>query len=182
MKSLQLGLLTLFAGTAIVSASVPGLTYTPAPPNEVVSGGLTLKAVASAANGWVLPGGTFAFVLKYKTGASPVASASISTTLHNASVFITSTPSPASGNGTSGSPLTYNLGPLAANASGSIVIEARAKTLAEDTDVIWKNISADVTLSVIGQSPVSGRTHGQRHVGGDVLPDDVRVFGQGLGA
>jgi M6 family metalloprotease-like protein len=86
--------------------------------------------------------------------------------LHNASVFQTSTPAAGSGNGTPGSPLTYSLGDvfgvLPAGATGQIVIEARAKSLAEDPEVMWKDISADVTLQTTGQVALPARTRGPK--------------------
>ena len=162
MKSRVLGLLLLVGSAAIVSAATFFIPYTPAPSNILSSGGLTLKAKTFAANGWTLPGGEFPLVLAYNTGGAPVAGATVSVTLHSASVFVASTPSPTSGNGTAGSPLQYTIGLTPANTRGSIVIRVRARTLAEDPQVVWKDVSADVSMTVIGQSAVTGRTHGPK--------------------
>jgi len=156
------GLGLVLGATTLVSSALTMITYTPAPPNEVTSGGLTLKAIASAPNGWVQPGVSFGYVLSYKTGAAAVASATLSVTLSDASVYMSSTPAPLSGNGTSGSPLAYTLGPVAANSSGSIVITARAKDTTEDPEVMWKPIPADVSMTVLGQSAVAIRSHGPK--------------------
>ncbi len=163
MKSRFLGLMLLVSSAAIVSAAGSFfIPYTPAPSNILNSGGLTLKAQAFAADGWTPPGAEFPLVLAYTTGGNAVAGATVSVTLHSASVFVASTPAPTSGNGTAGSPLQYTIPLVPANSRGSIVIRVRARTLVEDPQVIWKDVSADVSMTVIGQSAVTGRTHGPK--------------------
>jgi M6 family metalloprotease-like protein len=156
------GALALAGSATLVSALAVPQLYTPAPPNEATSGGLSFRVLAPASNGWVPPGGAIPYVLKYKTAATPVTSATVSVTLPSSALFVKATPTATSGNGTSGSPLLFNIGPVASNSSGSIVIEALAKTLAQDPQVMWKNLSADVTLTVLGQSAVALRSHGPK--------------------
>ncbi len=130
--------------------------------NTVTSGGLTVTAKVFTSGGWVLPGGSFPLVLSYSAGESGAPASTISVTLHPASVFEQATPPPASGTGVAGSPLVFNLPAQDANAVGKIIVEARGKSLAEDPEVVWKDISADVTVAVSGQSPVAARTHGPK--------------------
>ena len=75
------------------------------------------------------PQGVFPVVLIYQAGAATVTDVTITVTLHNAAVFVNSTPAADSGNGTAGSPLVYTIPAVAANGTGQIVIEARAKSL-----------------------------------------------------
>ena len=130
--------------------------------NKVTVGGLTLHARMLATAGKVAPGETFPIVLLYQAGGTAVTGVNITVTLHNASIFLTSTPAQTSGNGTSGSPLTYSIPLVAANGTGQIVIEGRAKDLTEDPEVMWKDISADVTLAAGGQGPAPAKTHGPK--------------------
>jgi len=136
----------------------------PFPPveNRVTNGGLTLLAKVFSPNGKVKPGETFPLVLTYQAGGTGAANVTIRVTLHSASIFQQSTPAPASGNGTAGSPLVYTITAVAPNGTGQIVIEARAKNLTEDPEVMWKDISADVTLAVGLQGPLPARTHGPK--------------------
>src|SRR5689334_10225398 len=162
MKARSLGLMLLISSTAIVSASVPFIPYTPEPGNILTSGGLTLKAQALAPNGWVPPGTEYPIVLAYTTGGTPAAGVSIDVTLHTASVFIASTPAPVSGDGTSGSPLHYTIAAVPANTRGSIVVRVRSRTLVEDPQAIWKDISSAVSVTVTGGSTATGATHGPK--------------------
>lgn len=130
--------------------------------NRVTNGGLTLLARVFSPNGKVKPGETFPVVLTYEAGGTGAANVTITVTLHSASIFQQSTPAPSSGNGTSGSPLVYTIAAVAPNGTGQIVIEARAKTLSEDPEIIWKDVSADVTLAAGLQGPLPARTHGPK--------------------
>ena len=130
--------------------------------NSVTLGGLTLLAKTFASAGKVNPGETFPVVLIYKAGAAPVAAVTIKVTLHNASLFQSSIPGASSGNGTAGSPLVYTIPAIPANGTGQIAIEARAKNLTEDPEVMWKDVSANVTLMVGAQGPAAARTHGPK--------------------
>ena len=131
-------------------------------PNQGSSGGLTLAAKVFTATGAVKPGEEYPIALQYSTAAAAVPTASFSVTLHPSSVFIKATPAALSGNGSSGSPLVFTVAGLAANSKGSIIIEARAKTLTEDPEVLWKNSNASVSLEVPGQPKVALLTHGPK--------------------
>jgi M6 family metalloprotease-like protein len=147
------------APSEIAAASQP--PFTPVA-NTVTNGGLTVLARVFTPGGWVKPGDTFPVVLTYGAGGTGATGVTIRVTLNNASIFQTSTPAANSGNGTAGSPLTYNVGLVPANGTGQIVIEARAKNLTEDPEVMWKDISADLTLQTTGQPALPARTHGPK--------------------
>lgn len=130
--------------------------------NRVTNGGLTLLARVFSPNGKVNPGETFPVVLTYQADGTGAANVTVTVTLQSASIFQQSTPAPLSGNGTAGSPLVYTIPAVAPNGTGQIVVEARAKTLTEDPEVIWKDVSADVTLAVGVQGPLPAKTHGPK--------------------
>jgi M6 family metalloprotease-like protein len=147
-----------FSPAAVTAGQPP---FTPVE-NQVTNGGLTLLAKVFSPDGKVNPGETFPMVLIYQAGGTGAANVTITVTLHSASIFQQSTPAPLSGNGTAGSPLTYTIPAVAPNGTGQIVIEARAKTLTEDPEVMWKDVSADVTLAVGLNGPLPARTHGPK--------------------
>ena len=142
-----------------VAASQP--PFAPVP-NSVTNGGLTVLARVFTPGGWVRPGEGFPVVLTYQAGGTGALGATVRVTLHDASLFLSSTPPPASGNGTPGSPLVYSLGNIGPSGAGQIVIEARAKDLTEDPEVMWKDVSADVTLQTTGQPALACKTHGPK--------------------
>jgi M6 family metalloprotease-like protein len=157
----------LGAGILAVAAALPAAGGVAVPPpfapvaNEATSGGLFVQAKVFTNAGWVAPGETYPLILKYRA-TSAVVGATFSVTLHGASVFVSSSPAAVSGNGTSGSPLTYPIGALTPGQTGKIIIQARSKTLVEDPEVMWKDLSADVSVAVTGQSALPLRTHGPK--------------------
>ncbi len=159
LAMLSFGALSVRNAPAAVAASQP--PFVPVE-NSVTNGGLTVLARVFTPGGWVKPGDSFPVVLTYKAGGTGATGAVIRVTLHNASIFQNSIPAAASGNGTAGSPLVYNVGTVLANGTGQIVVEARAKTLIEDPEVMWKNVAADVTLQTTGQPALGARTHGPK--------------------
>src|SRR5688572_27582755 len=150
-----------FAGSFSPSAPSAQPPF-PVVENKVTNGGLTLLAKVFSPRGKVAPGEIFPLVLTYQADGTGAANVNITVTLHSASLFQTSTPAASSGNGTSGSPLVYTLPVVAPNGTGQIVIEARAKNLTEDPEIMWKDLSADVTLAA-GVNPARpARTHGPK--------------------
>lgn len=146
-------------GGSINAASQP--PFVPVP-NSATSGGLSVSASVITAGGWVRPGETYPILLKYNSGSAPVAGATISLTLPSSAVFLQSTPAATTGNGTAGSPLVYVVPALAAGTTGQIVIEARAKNLTEDPEVMWKDLSASFSVAATGQPAQSAQTHGPK--------------------
>jgi M6 family metalloprotease-like protein len=131
-------------------------------PNEVTSGGLSVLAQVFTSGGWVKPGESFPVIVTYKTGSAPVAAATIKVALHSAAVFNKATPMAASGSGSATSPLIFAVGPLAANSTAKIIIEARAKDLIEDPEALWKDVSSTVTVEVPTQTAETIFTHGPK--------------------
>jgi M6 family metalloprotease-like protein len=164
LAALLLSVFSLSAGSRSRSAATATSGQPPYTPteNKVTNGGLTLLARVFTGGGWVKPGETFPVVLTYEAGDTGATNATITVTLHSSAVFLDSIPAPNSGNGTSGSPLVFNIPAVAPNGTGQIAIEARAKDLTEDPEVIWKDISSDITLAASGQSAVSAHTHGPK--------------------
>src|SRR6185503_8046432 len=116
--------------------------------------------------GWVKPGETYPFFVNYQAGAAGATSVVVDVTFPASAVFVGATPAPNSGNGSMSSPLRFNLGTLAPNAAGSIMIRARALDTNEDPEIVWKDISATATLtaSVAGvpQPTVTSKTMGPK--------------------
>jgi M6 family metalloprotease-like protein len=125
-----------------------------------------IDAKFNSAYGWVQPGETYPFFVQYQADAAGASAATVSVTLPPSAVYISATPAPASGNGTAASPLTFSLGALAPNASGKILIRARAKNTTEDPEIVWKDISATAKLSsaVLGvnQPAQTSKTRGPK--------------------
>ncbi|HET7710435.1 MAG TPA: immune inhibitor A domain-containing protein, partial [Thermoanaerobaculia bacterium] len=109
------------------------------------------------------PGEQYPFFVNYEAGPAGATSATVTVSLPPAAVFLTSTPAPTS---RSGNTLTYSLGALAPNAAGKISLRARAVSLSEDPEVIWKDISAtaslEATVGGIPQPAVQSTTMGPK--------------------
>src|SRR3954454_21733399 len=85
-----------------------------------------LSAKFNSSYGWVAPGETYPFFVQYDAGAAGATAVVVKVTLPSTAVFVNATPAPSSGSGSSTSPLTWNVGALAPNASGRIMVRARA--------------------------------------------------------
>ena len=124
---------------------------------------VTMSAKFNSAYGWVKPGDSYAFFVNYAAGSTGATAATVTVTIPPAAAFVSATPAPTS---TSGNTLTFNLGALAPNATGRILLRARALTLAEDPEIIWKDISATakLTASIAGvpQAAVTSKTMGPK--------------------
>lgn len=127
---------------------------------------LKVAAKFNSAYGWVKPGETYPFFVEYSTGAAGASSVSVQVTLPPSAIYVGASPAPAAGNGGAASPLTWNLGLLGPNASGKILIRARAASLEEDPEILWKNLSASarVTSTVAGipQAAITTKTMGPK--------------------
>ncbi len=109
----------------------------------------TLENDFVSSTGWVKPGETYPFTI---TVTGPVT---------GATVTLTAPP----GTTISG-PLTWDVGTLAPGATARKVFEARADTLAQDPEVVWRNLSSLATLSYDGGT-AEARSHGPK-----VIPPD----------
>src|SRR5690348_1561435 len=94
-----------------------------------------------SSRGWVKPGETYPFTIKV-TG--PVTDGTV-------------TLSPPDGTTLTGA-TTWDVGTLAAGQTARKVFEARADTLAQDPEIVWKNLSTVATLS----SGESATSHGPK--------------------
>ena len=125
-----------------------------------------LTAKFNSAYGWVKPGETYPFFIHYEAGAAGATAATVKVTLPPSAVFVSASPAPASGNGSQGAPLTFNLGLLVPNAAGRILIHARALGLDEDPEIVWKDISATARLTAtvggLPQPEVVAKTMGPK--------------------
>ncbi|HEY0141859.1 MAG TPA: CARDB domain-containing protein [Thermoanaerobaculia bacterium] len=126
----------------------------------------TLSAKFNSAYGWVKPGETYPFFVNYQAGSLGASAATVRVTLPPSAVYVSATPAPASGNGSQTSPLTWNVGALAPNATGRIMVRARAASLEEDPEIIWKDLSSSATLNVtvggIPQAALTSKTMGPK--------------------
>src|SRR3954453_4060055 len=104
----------------------------------------TLENDFVSSRGWVKPGEAYPFTLKV-TG--PVAGATV-------------TLSPPDGTTITGA-TTWDVGTLAAGQTARKVFEARADTLAEDPEIVWKNLSTVATLTSDAGSQ-SATSHGPK--------------------
>jgi M6 family metalloprotease-like protein len=136
--------LPMFALGAIAFAALLGGT------TSSVAVGSSVQARFVTERGWVRPGESYIFTVRYV--ATDAASASLALSLPPSAYFVSSTPAPASSTAHSAS---YDV----AGQAGQIVVTARAATHAEDPEVVWKNISATAELTADGQA-FSSRTNG----------------------
>lgn len=125
-----------------------------------------LSAKFNSAYGWVKPGDAYPFFVQYDAPTAGATSVVVKVTLPSTAVFVSATPAPSSGSGSSTSPLTWNVGALAPNASGRIMVRARALSTSEDPEIVWKDASATVTLTAsvgaIPQPAVTAKTMGPK--------------------
>jgi len=150
----------------VVSSALIGLGMTAIASFATVAEAAKVTAKFNSAYGWVKPGEAYPFFVGYEASVAGATGVSISVTLPPSAVYLSSTPAPVSGTGSSSSPLVFNFATLAPNASGSILIRARAKGLAEDPEIMWKNLSATATMTAtvggLPQAAQSARTLGPK--------------------
>jgi M6 family metalloprotease-like protein len=134
------------AYTATVTL-VPGST---SGGGEPTSSPLLARFVSS--RGWVRPGEGYVFTVQYAAASSP--GATVTLQLPPSAYFESSNPAPAS---SSLHGATYNVG----GQSGQIVVSARAASLEQDPEVIWKDLSTTAVLAA-GTDTYSSATNGPR--------------------
>jgi len=128
--------------------------------------GARLEAHYFSATGWVRPGESYPFTVDWAVGSAGASSAVVSVVLPAAVVFVEATPPPTSGTGTALNPLRFSFSALAPNRSSRIVITARSRTLAEDPEIMWKDLSANASLAVttglVSEPAISSATLGPK--------------------
>jgi immune inhibitor A len=149
------------AGVGAVTLQIPPAT-------------LIIEAQYASVTGWVKPGEIFpyrVFVRNYTNTAKSNVSVSIPAV--PSMTFISASPLAGSGSASvgGGSTVTWTIGSLAAASStgptvATLIVEAKAKTLAQDPEIVWKDISTTAKLSYTG-GPTGGAqlkstTHGPK--------------------
>ena len=102
-----------------------------------------LSAKFNSAYGWVQPGEAYPFFVQYEAGAGGASSVVVRVTIPSTTVYVSATPAPSSGNGSSTSPLTWSLGTLAPNAKGQILVPQIGNVVIEDDVEIGANCAID---------------------------------------
>ncbi|HEY8239413.1 MAG TPA: hypothetical protein VIF63_08245, partial [Candidatus Limnocylindrales bacterium] len=134
-------------------AGAGSVTFT-LPPTQ-----LTIENSFVSAVGWVKPGDSYPFrVLVKNYTATARTSAAVTIPAPSGTAFTTATAVSGSGTCTvnaGGTGLTWTIGPVAAATSGvptikTCVVEAKARTLAQDAQIVWKNLSSTATLTYTG--------------------------------
>ena len=142
----------LATGAWKASRATAGYVTLTVPPDRLVLENSFVSAV-----GWVKPGESYpfrVFVKNYDWTAKSGATVTIPAPDGTAFTRI----APADGSGTaaiSGGTITWNAGTVPARTDAgpgllSLVVEAQAKTLAQDPKLVWKNLSTTATLTSTG--------------------------------
>lgn len=157
-----------YNGTAQVQSST---SITPTPTSPPSTAGLELTIDATAADGTVIAGETYLDVIKVRnTSGSNATGVTVTAVIAPGNVYLSgSTLPPAnSGSGTSGNPLTWNLGAINAGATKSIYLYMRARTQGEDNTIVWQllDTKASVSYTLSGSS----RTAKDQTMGPKVVP------------
>lgn len=122
---------------------------------------VTVTARFNSSYGWVKPGENYPFIVSYQAGPAGATSATITVSLPASAQFVSASPAPSSV-----APLTWQLGALAPNAGGRIVVQARALDLNQDPEILWKDLSSTATLSAsvggVAQPQVTSKTRGPK--------------------
>jgi M6 family metalloprotease-like protein len=132
---------------------------------------LDVEASFVSSVGWVKPGETYPFRIFVTNATSADATGvSVSIAAPPSASFIDATPLNGSGTASaSDGTITWTIGSLpAANAAGpnvaTLVVTARAASLTQDPEVVWKDLSSTATLTYDGYSgaAISSATHGPK--------------------
>ena len=131
---------------------------------------LVLHASFVSSVGWVKPGDTFPFRI-FVTNAmtTDATNVSVSIAAPPSASFLDATPLNNAETATlAASSITWNIGTIpAATEAGpmlrTLVVTAKAATLSQDTEVVWKDLSSTATLSYAGQpNAITSTTHGPK--------------------
>lgn len=148
---------------AVSYRSVNAKALNPGVTNEGSIGGLSVSAKVFTSAGWVPPGETYPLVVTYTAGDAAFTGGTVDLRLNPAAVFVRATPAAEGGSGTEAAPLRFRLPALTAGESGKLVIEIRAKTLQEDAEVMWKNLSSRLSVQPTGSAETLALlTHGPK--------------------
>jgi M6 family metalloprotease-like protein/LPXTG-motif cell wall-anchored protein len=141
--------------------ALPGAAQTVLP-SSVTIGGLKVENSFVSSTGWVKPGDSYpSRILLKNTGSSAVSSVSVTIPPQRGMSFTgvrSAVGSPRLANGT----VTWAVPSVAAGATIPLVLEARAKTTAQEPTVVWRNISSIATVNVGGAAAQRIASHGPK--------------------
>ncbi|MCW2666394.1 MAG: domain containing protein, partial [Frankiales bacterium] len=152
--------LTLLAAAALLAPLAALLPSAPAvagappaalaePASVVTRGPLRVENSFVSSVGWVKPGESYpSRILVSNTGTAPLAGVTVDARAADGSAFTSG--SPTTGVTVSATTLTWAVGGLAAGQTRTLVVRSQADTLAEDPQVVWKNIASNLTASATG--------------------------------
>ncbi|MGH3032170.1 MAG: hypothetical protein ACRDNE_15690, partial [Gaiellaceae bacterium] len=157
------------AGTGAVTLSVPSDT-------------LVLESSFVSSVGWVKPGATYPFrVFVRNYTASPATGASVTIPAVDGMSFTNATPTTGSGSAAvSAGSITWTIGDVPVATDGNpavktLVVEAKADTVSEDQQIVWKNLSTTASLAYDGgPGGLSSTTHGPKVIPQSATYDTAR--------
>ncbi len=132
---------------------------------------LLLETLYASPTGWVKPGEEFpfrVFVSNYTNSARNNVTVTIPKPPSLTFVGVNPLGGAGSANTGGGNTVTWNIGTLAAATSGgptvaTLVVRARAATLAQDPEIVWKDLSSTARLTYTGgPAGLTSSTHGPK--------------------
>ncbi|WP_205696365.1 PKD domain-containing protein [Conexibacter sp. SYSU D00693] len=138
---------------------VPGTAHAAA-----TAGPLELRAQFVSSTGWVKPGQEYPFkVLVRNPSGTAVDGAKVTVEHPRGTAFTTATGPGGATVGEDGATVTWDPGELAAGATATLVVRAKARTLGQEPTLPWRDLSSTATLEVSGAKAVE-RTHGPKAI------------------
>jgi immune inhibitor A len=155
---------SLTTGAWRATADTAGFVTLSTPPADLVLENTFVSSV-----GWVKPGDAYPFRVFVKNyGWTERTGAVVNLPAADGMRFSLATPVTGSGTATvSGSAITWNVGTVPARTDAgpgirTLVVEARADTLTEDPQVVWKNLSTTAELTSTGGGTVTDTSKGPK--------------------
>lgn len=149
---------------------------------SVAPDSLLLESSFVSSVGWVKPGATYPFRVFVKNHTpSPATGASVTIPAVDGMSFTNATPTTGSGSATaSAGSITWTIDDVPAATDGNpavktLVVEAKADTVSEDQQIVWKNLSTTATLAYDGgPSSLASTTHGPKVIPQSATYDTAR--------
>ncbi len=163
---------TLFAGLlTVTSVATSGSAGAAAPSvaapssivvSEATVGGLEVENSFVSAVGWVKPGETYpSRILVKNPGSGAVSNVSVTIPASRGMSWTgvrSSVGTPRLADGA----VTWTVPSVAGGQTLALVLEAKARTTAQEPTVVWRNISSIATVSVAGGTPTKVASHGPK--------------------
>jgi immune inhibitor A len=154
----------LLTGAWRATTTPAGFVTVSVPPADLV-----LENTFVSARGWVKPGETYPFrVFVRNFGWSARSGAAVTVPAADGMSFTRATPVSGGGTATvSATSLTWNVGTVPARTDAgpgvrTLVVEAKADTLQQDPQVVWKNLSTTARLTSFGGGVVTDTSAGPK--------------------